>query len=33
LREGASQRIADDLGRIEGLVTAPTEVKQEANDE
>ncbi len=33
LREGASQRIADELGGIEGVVTASTRVKREAKDE
>jgi hypothetical protein len=33
LGEGVYQRIAGDLGRIEGLVTASIEVKQQANDE
>jgi hypothetical protein len=32
-REGSSQRIADDFGRIEGLVAASAEVKEEAKDE
>ena len=33
MREGASQKIADDFGRIEGLVAASAEVKEEAKDE
>ncbi len=33
LREGGSQRFADDLGRIEGLLTGSSEVKQEAKNE
>ena len=33
LREGASQKIAHDFGRTEGLVAASAEVKEEAKDE
>ena len=33
LREGASQKIADDFGRREGLVAASAKIKEEAKDE
>jgi len=32
LREGVSQRVAEDLGRIEGLLSAPGDLKQEGVD-
>jgi len=32
LREGGAQRVAEDLGRIEGVLSAPGGVKQEGKD-
>ena len=32
LRDGGAQRVAEDLGRIEGVLSAPGGVKQEGKD-